>query len=513
MTSESLPEDGFLYADQILSPFDRYSAPEFERWLREGFEGYFFAGEGVWAFPMAEGLLSGPEALVKRLGAFYRSLKPMAQGSFRQAIADLLALLPEEARYFPVFVDLLALAVDVRAQEILRVLPSRVGNGYFGGRFAEGQINLFTQILLSVAQLSAPREDALRCLLALVSSRHFDSAYAGLALQALCIAKPEALVDHMQRLRDLLAAQFQEFDPSFENRKELVRSVLETVGLSGVVAALPDLQFADLLQSDTCQGPNDDWFFEGLLFGEASVLECQMPKFGKFVFSVRENQMLVREILYCYDVGFVNFIVKYIDPKPHDLMFEIDPDQWYKTDHSLEKVSPGNVSIITDLDFFEGISGLDVIEEPSSLNVYEEFWKRRANLYHLGRSQSAEKVEYKVLCDNIENISKSKFGVFIYRDRELRFINVDSKQMWASVIVSARLIKQAREIQKISNLISSIAVMSNQPVAETMTEVQMCLPDFHGGEDGNGRPNWLSQDPDQPAIHMRFRVTGTLLFR
>ncbi|HIJ83300.1 MAG: hypothetical protein HW380_279 [Magnetococcales bacterium] len=295
--TENLPGDGIFVAGVAPpSSFNEYSKEMFESWLRVGLEGFLLEGEDIWAFPGAETILAGPEPFIKKLGNFYRALASQQRARFRQATADLLAILPSQERFVPVFEYLLALALEIRAYEILPVLPRQVGSGFFGLTDQRDGESLFVQTLLTVIQLAAPRSDALNCILRLMGSDHFDHAYAGVTLTALCYCDGANLVPHIERMRTPLDAMFREFSTGQAGKRVLATSILEAVGIHPVVSALPHLTYFNKEREDA---PLDLWFLDALLTGDAPLLICEETEHRWFRFlnsmNMKSEELFPRE--------------------------------------------------------------------------------------------------------------------------------------------------------------------------------------------------------------------------
>ena len=297
-TKQDKPQNDFYeLTDEDYSPFDDFDEAAFERWLRVGLEGYLLEGKGAWAFPEAAGNIAQQDYLVLGLHDAYLELSANGRGHFRQAVAKVLASLEAQEKNVPLFEHLLFLAAALPAPEVLRILPARVGNGFFGLTSNREGESLFSLTLLTVARLAAPREEAVDCLHALIESRHFDFAYAGIALTALCRADDQGLVDHMTRLRDSLAKMFKEFGTGLEARRNLANSVLGAVGLGRLVHALPQLKYFD---SSDEHAALDNWFIEALFGGGDAPLVCIKTLEGELEF-YRRDQSEVKERLPDYN--------------------------------------------------------------------------------------------------------------------------------------------------------------------------------------------------------------------
>jgi hypothetical protein len=263
----------------IRTALHEYSEQQFEAWLKEGFDAYLWEGAGAWAFPGAEAEIAregGPPEGIAKASA---GLGASQRGRLRRGLADALASLAPGARNLPIFAELLHLAVRLRAVEILRVLPLQIGAGFFGHPEAamEDRQGLFGDAMLAVAGLSAPRADAVECLHALIGSPNFrhDPAYAGIALQALARAAPDALVGHFDLLRGALKRMFDAYQTGEEAKRAMASAVLDAVQLPAVLAAWPRLKYLD---RDDPHAPLDDWFVHALLAGPQAPLVCEQDE-------------------------------------------------------------------------------------------------------------------------------------------------------------------------------------------------------------------------------------------
>jgi hypothetical protein len=211
----------------------------------------------------------------------------------RRALAKVLASLEPRERNIPLFEHLLSLAALLPAPEILRVLPSLIGGGYFGqvaDAVPDAPGNLFGLAMLTAVRLAAPREEAAACLHALIGSRNFDVAYSGLALQALAKADGQGLVAHLDLLRASLAAMFQEFRTDADQRRAIATAVLNAVQLPAVLRAWGGLKYLD--RNDEF-APLDAWFPIALLAGDLAPLVCERDLEGH-LFVYRRDQLTLR---------------------------------------------------------------------------------------------------------------------------------------------------------------------------------------------------------------------------
>jgi hypothetical protein len=135
---------GYELVDDDRGLFDAFTEADFEDWLRVGLEGYLLEDQGAWAFPGAEGSIAQQDYLVLGLReAYHREWPAATRSRFRHAVAKVLASLEPSARYVSLFEHLLSLAAALAAPEVLRVLPARVGNGFFGQADSRSEDELF----------------------------------------------------------------------------------------------------------------------------------------------------------------------------------------------------------------------------------------------------------------------------------------------------------------------------------------------------------------------------------
>lgn len=264
---------GYEITEKGTGPFDSFGLDDLDRWLRTGLEGYLLEGQGAWAFSPVAGSIAKHGYLTLGLRAIYEDMSAHQRALFRQAVANVLASLEPRERNIPLFENLLSLAGLLPVKEVLRVLPARIGNGFFGLTSNRKGESLFTLTLLSVTELAdkAPGEDVVTCLHDLVGSKNFfDHAYAGYTLVALCTADPTGLVDHMDRLRLPLASMFAEFETDVDAKRYLAKRVLDAVGLQRIGDALDKLEY----NNPACPAvASDDWLVAALFNGEPKLLD------------------------------------------------------------------------------------------------------------------------------------------------------------------------------------------------------------------------------------------------
>lgn len=246
-----------------IEPFAKFEISDFERWLRIGFEGFLLENEGTAAFDHLGVFIGLDDHLVQDLRNIYHVFPARSQAHIRQAVANLLASLEPIERNIIIFEHLLLLASVLPAgAEVLRVLPARIGNGFFGLTENRECISLFDLTLMTVIELTVPKKDSIDCLHALISSKYFENAYAGIALTALCRADDQNLAKHMAYLRESLAAMFREFNTNDITKRQLAAKILSAVGRHRLVMAIPELLLSDCSYRKPV---NDNWFIYALL--------------------------------------------------------------------------------------------------------------------------------------------------------------------------------------------------------------------------------------------------------
>lgn len=302
--AEQSATSGYELVDDDREPFDAFTEADFEDWLRVGLEGFLLEDQGAWAFPGAEGPIARQDDLVLGLREAYREWPAGVRGRFRRALAKVIASLEPSERYVPLFEHLLSLAAALPVPEILRVLPARVGNGFFGQVDGRGEEDLFGDALLTVARLAAPREEAVECLHGLIGSKYFDDAYAGIALTALCRADDRGLVRHMELLRASLASMFRKYATPASAQRELARSIMDATSLPALAGALPRLKYFDV--HEEC-APLDRWLVECLLGGKSAPLICTQNEDGRLAFH-RRGKPRIKEPLAEEGSGFTDLI-------------------------------------------------------------------------------------------------------------------------------------------------------------------------------------------------------------
>ncbi len=263
---------------------------QFERWVRVGVESYVLEDAGPAAFPEAAHLILRTGSLALGLRAFADGVNAYHRDNLKLAVAQVLSSLEPQVRYVLVAEQLLTIAVSISAYPVLNVLAAKIGNGFFGQSDPEGRDGLFALTLYTVARLSTPgRQDAKRCLQALVGSANFKSAHASTALIALCQVDSAGLVAHLALpgLRKKLIEQFIRYDKDGTVRMRVAHRIFAIIGFINLESALHDLDMLSPYASATKTSP-DDSLIDALLFSPDSPLRLE-NKGVEVVISLRSN--------------------------------------------------------------------------------------------------------------------------------------------------------------------------------------------------------------------------------
>lgn len=262
-----------------------YTVADFALWLEVGLIAYLsdVPEESDWAFEPLASFIGQDDDVILDLRNIYAVLSPIKKTYFRKAVADILNGLDAAKENIDLFENLLGLSRVLPAKtEILRVLASRIGNGYFGLLEGKDGENLFHATFLTVADLSVESAEAKDCLYKLIQSNNFDCAYAGLALEALCRADIENLVSHIKLLRAPLNSMFKKYGTSPAAKRSLVKKILKRVGLEPLVKALPALHFCDPYNETLA---NENWIALALInhaIGEEPLVKVEEHSNGGY---------------------------------------------------------------------------------------------------------------------------------------------------------------------------------------------------------------------------------------
>ncbi|MEO5370685.1 MAG: hypothetical protein H7833_11505 [Magnetococcus sp. DMHC-1] len=242
-------------------------------------------GWGSRAFPGAEAIVDRHDSLAAALKAFYNRQDSQRQADFRQATANLLATLERVPENLPLFQRILQLAVRLPAPEIFPVLAFRIRQGFLLRWPDKDAETLFTESMLAVSQLAAPRSDALPCLNELIQSPSFADPYphAATALIALNRIQPDQFVAHMNRLRPMLNRQFSHYRVKQEQQRQLAVALLAAVGPLQLLEGLITLKDQTDRKTALAQ---DHWLMQALfsrMNDDIPVLECREEPYEKIL--------------------------------------------------------------------------------------------------------------------------------------------------------------------------------------------------------------------------------------
>lgn len=245
-----------------IKPLLNFNVIEFQNWLLNGLEGKLHENKDIWAFEHIGLFMGQDEHLALDLQNIYDAMPAVNRGIFRQALANLIATLECLEENVDIFNMLLHLAGLVSAgSEIFPILPTRVGNGFFGmSNNREGE-SIFGTTMMTVANLASPTKEAKKCLLALIGSNYFELAYSGLALVSLCRVDGANLADHLKLLRDPLLSMFEKYKVNDVAKRRLAESVLNTIGLFNLKEGLNNISISDPARFWLS---SDNWFLVAL---------------------------------------------------------------------------------------------------------------------------------------------------------------------------------------------------------------------------------------------------------
>ena len=249
------------------STFDANNADtrQIARWLETALDGYIKDDMGRWAFRPLERYIGLRDHLVDDLRAIYDSLTASAQGRWRDAIRDILALHGRDISKRKTTRVLITLATLIRSQEVLDVLP-----GILSGSQDHDLLDLTVEAATSLASQT---EASRRCLKQIRTSPTFTSHYAGLILVALCHADPDNWPHHVKELGIAMGKLASRLDPDSTALRFYANDILQSISLSRItVAALNSLA----TESDGQAA----WLLKEWLEGDQSLLRLHPTTTG-----------------------------------------------------------------------------------------------------------------------------------------------------------------------------------------------------------------------------------------
>ena len=238
--------------DSVRFDPSRADTEEVCQWLQAGLDGYLKADVGRWAFYPLESYIGVREDLADDIQAIYDTLIPDAQGRWRSAIRNLLAMHgqdPSKKESTGVLVDLAAL---IRAYEVLDVLPNLL----------PCDESLFHQVLRTAIALARQVDAARSCLEYIRTTPSFPAAYAGHVLIALCRVAPDDWLTHVRASARQMRALASRLPEDSTALRYYARAILETISVRRAIASLPDL-----VRNSQCQ-----WLWYEWLHGTSPLL-------------------------------------------------------------------------------------------------------------------------------------------------------------------------------------------------------------------------------------------------
>lgn len=207
------------------TPFDpnRAEAESVRLWMQAGLDGYFKHNMGRWAFRPLEHYVDVRYDLAEDLRAIYQDVEPHAQGRWRIAIRDLLAMQGRDLSRREATRVLIDLAALIRAYEVLDVLPALASSD---------PESLLDQVVGTAVALANQTDAARVCLQRLHTSPSFSEDYAGLVLVALCHVDPDGWLRHVENLAQAMNVLASRLDDGSTALRSFARRILEAISLS-----------------------------------------------------------------------------------------------------------------------------------------------------------------------------------------------------------------------------------------------------------------------------------------
>lgn len=262
-----------------IEPVRLYSVDEFERWIRIGFESLVNGDSTSVTLPFdpLDVFIDLNEDLTLDLKAIYDAFPPQTQDNFRRGLAAALSHLPSTKRSVRVFQELLFLASAIKAHEVLPVLPTKVGNGFFGIAETSDKRKIFVTTLdtiASMASLDTVNRNVPKVIKTLINSRFFISEYADTAFIALCQVSPEKFPEHLEELREHFNKLLKDKIITFNQTQELTWQFVNSIGLNVIADNLQYLKAYPAQRKE----PSDYWFLKALFGGDQPPL---FPRVGE----------------------------------------------------------------------------------------------------------------------------------------------------------------------------------------------------------------------------------------
>ena len=270
----------------------KWDTERFENWFRTGVQSYVLETQDYTAFPGAAQHVARASSLAAGLRSFADTLDSEHLTAFKQAVSNTLSSLEPKPEYIEVARQILSIAAEISAYQILQVIPGKIGNGWLGALSAtmvaenndskDSLEPLIGSAVQTVSRLSTPgRTNAVSAMKQLLESPYFPPAYAGMALAAMCAAEPEKLLEHLEvpGVRYLLEKQFSQYDDDvWSVRKRLADLIYENIGFNNFIEALQSglvFLFPESFQSDL-----DFLLPESQQYSDAWLSDCLFDETG-----------------------------------------------------------------------------------------------------------------------------------------------------------------------------------------------------------------------------------------
>lgn len=243
--------------------------PEVCDWLQIGLDGYF-KDLGRWAFRPHEGEIGVRDDPADDLRAIYDGLTPAAQGRWRLAMREALAVHGREGRDGDATRVLIDLAALTGAYEALDVLPTLL---------ASGNASLFHQVLRAAMTLASQTDRARTCIENIRTLPCFSPDYAGHVLVALCRADPDGWIRHVENLAPAMEILASRLTDDSTALVRYARGVLNAITLDRVRAGLKQME----------ERPACRWLWRAWFAGPARLLDYETDGESNHRLSLRDN--------------------------------------------------------------------------------------------------------------------------------------------------------------------------------------------------------------------------------
>ncbi len=259
-----------------VSPFDANTADtrQIAQWLEIALDSYIRDDMGRWAFRPLERYIGVRDDLVDDLCAIYDSLTAPAQGRWRGAIRDMLAIHGSDISKRKTIRVLIAFATLIRSPEVLDVLP-----GILSGLQDDDLLDLTVE---AATALASQTEASRICLERIRTSPTFTSHYAGLILVALCHADPDNWLRHVKELGVAMGKLASRLDPDSTALRFYASNILQSISLSRILQSisLSRITVTALNGLATESGGQAAWLLKEWLEGDQSLLRLRPTATG-----------------------------------------------------------------------------------------------------------------------------------------------------------------------------------------------------------------------------------------